>query len=319
MGAMVASRMAATGILPATAAPREVAVSAYLGLTIATVCWASAFILGKVALREMTPLALGTWRYVVATSMLLPFVVRNGVSGAATLSSVRGVALPLGVMVFFGGILYPWFFLAALARTSAANTSLLIALNPVVTLLLSPFVGERLERSRTLGAALAFAGAILVISHGDLHELIALRIDAGDLFALAAAVCWATFNLTSRLVVDRVPASSVNLAVFSGGAIALYLLGAPEHPWTQLAHATIPAVAAIVAMALLSSVVAGQLFLVGVREAGVGRAVVFIYLVPVLTALSSMILLDEALSGAQIVGGVAVLLGLLLTTRGTAR
>ena len=46
----------------------------------------------------------------------------------------------------------------------------------------------------------------------------------------------------------------------------------------------------------------GQLFLVGVRDAGVGRAVVFIYLVPVLTALLSVVLLGEVLSGAQVAG-----------------
>lgn len=111
------------------------------------------------------------------------------------------------------------------------------------------------------------------------------------------------------------PPSTVNLAVFSGGAIALFLLGPAEDPFAQLARASAPALAALVGMALLSSVVAGQLFLVGVRDAGVGRAVVFIYLVPVLTALLSVSLLGEALSGAQFASGVAVLLGLLLTTR----
>jgi len=300
----------------ALAAPRELAARAYLGLTVATVCWAAAFILGKVVLREMTPFALGAWRYVVATGLLLPFALRSGAAGVASLAMVRGAMLPLAVMVFFGGVLYPWLFLAALARTSAANTSLLIALNPVLTLLLSPLVGERLVRSRLAGALLAFAGAILVISKGDLGGLLALRVDAGDLYALAAAGCWATFNLTSRLVVDRVPASLVNLLVFSGGAVALYALGAAEDPLAQLADATIPALAALVAMALLSSVVAGQLFLVGVRDAGVGRAVVFIYLVPVLTALLSVLLLGEELSSAQLLGGTAVLTGLLLTTRG---
>lgn len=300
------------------AAPREIAARAYLGLTVATVCWAAAFILGKVVLREMTPFALGAWRYVVATALLLPFAMRNAADGATSVSAVRGAFLPLAVMVLFGGVLYPWFFLAALVRTSAANTSLLIALNPVVTLLLSPLVGERLVRSRLVGALLAFAGAILVISKGDLGELLALRVDAGDLYALAAAGCWATFNLTSRLVVDRVPASLVNLLVFSGGAAALYALGAAEDPLGQLAGATVSALGALVAMALLSSVVAGQLFLVGVRDAGVGRAVVFIYLVPVLTALLSVLLLGEELSAAQVLGGTAVLTGLLLTTRSGA-
>jgi len=305
----------ASTALPAT---DELRVRAYLGLTIATVCWAAAFILGKVVLHEMSPLVLGAWRYVVATALMLPLVLRGGAGIAATLGAARGAAVPIAVMVVFGGVLYPWFFLAALARTSAANTSLLIALNPVLTLLASPLVGERLPRSRIVGALLAFAGAILVISKGDLGELLALRVDAGDLYALAAAGCWATFNLTSRLVVDRVPAATVNLAVFAGGAVALFVLGASEDPVAQLAAATGTALVALCAMALLSSVVAGQLFLLGVRDAGVGRAVVFIYLVPVLTALLSVLLLGEELSAAQVFGGTAVLAGLLLTTRSDA-
>lgn len=308
---------AATGVT-ALRAPASRA-RAYLGLTVATACWASAFILGKVVLREMTPLVLATWRYVLASLVLLPFVARSRATAVPGRPSAAGAALPLGIMVVSGGVLYPWLFLAALARTSAANTSLLIALNPIVTLLLSPFVGERLVRMQVLGALLAFAGAVLVISRGDLGELLALRVDTGDLLALAAAACWATFNLTSRLVVDRLPAATVNLAVYFGGAVALGLLGLGDGPVAQLEHATLPALAALVAMAILSSVVAGQLFLTGVRDAGVGRAVVFIYLVPVLTAMMSVAVLGEQLSRAQLGGGVAVLAGLLLTTRSSAR
>lgn len=311
--------MAASAASDATAfgAPANRA-RAYLGLTIATACWASAFVLGKVVLREMTPLVLATWRYVVATLVLLPFVVRARAVAPPSRALAPGVVVPLGIMVVSGGVLYPWLFLASLARTSAANTSLLIALNPMVTLLLAPFVGERLVRMQILGALLAFAGAVLVISRGDVAELLALRIDTGDLLALAAAACWATFNLTSRLVVDRLPAATVNLAVYAGGAISLCALGLGEGPVSQLAHATSSALVAVVAMAILSSVVAGQLFLTGVRDAGVGRAVVFIYLVPVLTAMLSFVVLGERLSAAQLGGGIAVLAGLLLTTRDSA-
>lgn len=303
----------------AAVADRAPVARAYLGLTVATACWASAFILGKVVLREMTPLVLATWRYVVASLVLLPFVLRSRAAVRPGTVPATGAVLPLAVMVVSGGVLYPWLFLAALARTSAANTSLLIALNPIVTLLLSPLVGERLVRTQVLGASLAFAGAVLVISRGNVVELLALRIDTGDLLALAAAACWATFNLTSRLVVDRLPASSVNLAVYAGGAVALGLLGLADGPVVQLEHATASAVGAVVAMAVLSSVVAGQLFLTGVRDAGVGRAVVFIYLVPVLTAIMSVAVLGEQLSGAQLAGGAAVLAGLLLTTRSGSR
>jgi drug/metabolite transporter (DMT)-like permease len=68
-------------------------------------------------------------------------------------------------------------------------------------------------------------------------------------------------------------------------------------------------------MALLSSVIAGQLFLTGIRQVGVARTVVFVYLVPVLTALASAVVLGERLHAAQAVGGVAVLAGVWRTNR----
>jgi len=71
----------------------------------------------------------------------------------------------------------------------------------------------------------------------------------------------------------------------------------------------------LVVMSVMASVLAGQLFLVGLRTLGVSRAVVFIYLVPVLTAMLSSVLLDEHLLPSQLAGGTAVLLGVYLSSR----
>src|SRR5204862_178064 len=82
---------------------------------------------------------------------------------------------------------YPWLFLLALAHTSATNTALLIALNPVFTLLLSPLIGEPLDRHRLGGVSLALAGAAVVITAGDTHRLPGLSLQRGDVLAVAAA------------------------------------------------------------------------------------------------------------------------------------
>src|SRR5207245_1525416 len=161
---------------------------------------------------------VAAWRYAVAAAILLPFALRQ--RPADGLGRAAG---PLALMVVCGGVLYPWLFLLALSRTSATNTALLIALNPVLTLLFSPLVGEPLARC--------------------------------------------------------------------------------GRPCAQLAAAPPAAVAGVVVMAVLSSVIAAQFFLVGVRTVGVGRTVVFVYLVPVLTALLSTTLLGEHFLPAQAVGG----------------
>jgi drug/metabolite transporter (DMT)-like permease len=279
---------------------------AYAGLTVTTFGWASGFIAGKLALAEMTPLPVASWRYAVAASVLLPFAIRSRPK------NLRAAAAPLALMMLCGGIGYPWLFLVALARTSATNTALLIALNPVITILLSPLVGEHVDRRRLAGVALALLGAAIVITHGELR----LVFHPGDLVALAAACCWATFNLASRRVVAHLTPAFTNCVIYAFGGLALGILGRSEAPLAQLAAATPVAVGAIVAMALLSSVMSGQLFLVGVRTVGVSRTVVFVYLVPVLTALLATTVLGEPFLATQALGGAAVLAGVYWTTRG---
>jgi len=311
---MLSTGMPATASV-ATSESAHVPQRAYVGLTVATAGWASGFVAGKFALAEMTPLAVAAWRYAAATAILFPFALRSRGRSASGRRSLGRIAVPLAVMVIAGGVFYPWLFLSALARTSATNTSLLIALNPLFTLLFVPLLGEPLDRRRLGGAALAFAGAAVVIGHGDLHQLVHLELDTGDFFALAAAVCWAGFNLASRPVVGHIAPSLANFLVYAGGGIGLYLLGRGESPGSQLAGASTVAIGGILAMAILSSVIAGQLFLIGVQQAGVGRAVIFVYLVPVLTALLSAAVLGETVTASQVTGGAAVLLGVYAATR----
>ena len=283
---------------------------AYAGLSVATVGWAAGFVAGKLALGAMSPLVVAAWRYAMAALILLPFALRQRPAGG-----LGRAAGPLALMVVCGGVLYPWLFLVALSRTTATNTALLIALNPVLTLLFSPLVGERLERRRLVGVLVALVGAATVITRGDPGHLAALRLNPGDLIAIAAAAAWATFNLTSRRVVGHLTPAFTNCVIYALGGVVLYVLGHGDRPWAQLTAATPSALAGVAIMAVLSSVIAGQFFLIGVRTVGVARTVVFVYLVPVLTALLSTTLLGEQFLPVQAVGGATVLAGVYWTTR----
>ena len=292
-------------------APRlDAELLAYAGLTVASLGWASAYIAGKFALAEMTPLAVAAWRFAVAALILLPFGAR-----AVPWHEVRRVAAPLTVLVVCGSVLYPWVFLLALSRTTATNTALLIALNPVFTILLAPLIGERLTANRVAGVAVALLGAATVITKGDVRHLATFSLNVGDLLAVVAAGLWAVFNLASRSVVTRLTPAFTNCVVYVVGCVALYAIGLPQHPWAQLRAASATAIGSVVIMAVAASVFSGQFFLMGVRTLGVSRAVVFIYLMPVLTAVLSTLLLGERFEMAQATGGAAVLAGVYWSTR----
>lgn len=287
--------------------------TAYAGLTVATLCWASAFIGGKVVMAEMTPLVASAWRYAFAVAMLLPFALR-GYKAVPW----RRLWVHLALLTIGGGLIYPYCFLSSLQHTTATNSSLLIALNPVFTVLAAPFIGERLSAHRLLGVLLALSGAVVVITQGEASRLLDLSLNRGDLLALGAAATWALFNLLSRRVLGYLSPAFINTLIYSIGGIALAALGWSEAPLQQLLAATPAAWAGLLVMSVLASVLAGQLFLLGLRALGVGRAVVFIYFVPVLTAILSAVMLREAPTLAQLAGGTAVLIGVYISTREAA-
>ncbi len=287
---------------------------AYLGLIGATVGWASAFITGKVVLNEVPPMVASAGRHAVGALILLPIAWRARPSSSA----FRGVALPLCWLSLAGGVLYPWVFLEALSRTEATNCSLLIALNPLFTVILSPLVGESRER-RWGGILLALGGAALVITRGDLENVGRLghfSFASGDLLAIVAAMLWASFNLTSKRVVATLSPPFINCFVFGVGSLCLLALSSGEQPLLRLSHMSFAASGSLVAMAVLSSVLAGNLFLLGMRAVGVNRTVVFIYLVPVVTAVLSAVFLGEQIGAAQVIGGAAVLIGVYWAAAG---
>ncbi len=297
--------------------------AALLGLSVACLAWAGAFIWAKIALTSMPAPSVAVWRYAIAALALMPFAARRKDPGAGTFPTPfepsagdhRRAWAAVTAMTLFGGVLYQWLFLGALARTSATVTSLLIALNPVLTLLFAATIGEQLDRRRAAGAGVAFIGAITVISHGDPTVLLGLHLKTGDAMALLAAACWAIFNLCSHWATRVLAPSRVNVVVYSASAILLALAAQPENLFRHLFEATPRALFAVAALGLLSSALAGQLFLFGVRRIGVSRSSSFIYLVPPLTAVLAAIFLGERLDTAQLVGGAAVVFGVVLTSR----
>ncbi len=284
---------------------------AYLGLLVATLGWGGAFIAGKLALREFSPMSASAWRYLLAGSVLVPFALRH-----ARTYSLRPVAGPLTLMIVCGGFFYPLFFMLSLERTSATNTSLIVALMPVITYSLCPLVGEEVSGRRWIAVLIALVGAVVVITRADLGVLVDVtRLNTGDLIALCAACVWAVFNLASRRTVVALPASLINVTVFGCGGVAMMVAAAPDTAVASLIAASPGSRAAVFYLAIFSSVLSGQLYLNAMRVLGVSRTVIFIYCVPFVTAILAAFILGESISVYQAVGGGLIFGGLVLAAR----
>ena len=117
-----------------------------------------------------------------------------------------------------------------IARSMATNAALLIVVEPVSLMLLSPlYLGERLSRREALGAALAVAGSVLVVLNG-------IRGVTGTLYL--AVVITALGYVAWNWALARVPAPRaaifLNVQPIVGTLLGAALLGDPLTPFTIL-------------------------------------------------------------------------------------
>src|SRR5215467_11549534 len=104
--------------------------------------------------------------------------------------------------------------------STATNGALLITVEPIALILLSPwYLGERLSRQGAIGAALTIAGtAVLVVNGipGVTEKLVPHW--AGDLVLVVAGVAYASYSLLGRRVLERHPPLSVTIRSLVWGA-----------------------------------------------------------------------------------------------------
>src|SRR5260370_3426815 len=152
-----------------------------LGALIAVIFWGMSFVATKAALREVSPVALIFVRFAIGV-VLLSAIVRT--------MPPRSAWPALALMGFVGIFIHQMLQSYALTMTSAVHTGWLIGVTPIWSAILSAILlRERLGGVKIAGLAGGFAGAVLVLTHGDFSsKVLALPSTKGDLLILIIPV-----------------------------------------------------------------------------------------------------------------------------------
>jgi drug/metabolite transporter (DMT)-like permease len=278
--------------------------------------WASNTIVSKLALQEATPTLLALVRFsLAAIGFHLPvFLLIRRVGPPLRRDEWRRLAT--------AGILGPGsstlFFTIGVATTPATYAGLILMTAPIWTALLARvFLGERLGGVRAVGMAMAFVGAGVLATDGELEG-----VDAGVLvgtgFLLLAQICWGGYTLLSKPLLSRrqpllVLAASHLLALAALWPMTL-LLGA----WAELPRVLTWSTSTWLAtlyMVLFVTGLSQALYVYGLREVSASRAISFMYLQPIFTALLAAWVLNERPTVLTFACGALILLGLWLVNR----
>ena len=288
--------------------------SLYLRLTCVPILWGGTFIAGRVISAHLPPATAGFIRFVFATLALLATL--HFTEGLRALMRVTRRQL-LGTMALgaTGIFIYNLLFFTALSVLPAGRTSLIIALNPVVTLLIAAaLLGDRLSATRWLGMVLALLGVWVVVTRGDLSQILQ-SLGKGELAMFGAVCAWAIYTLVGRKLLQGLSPVLATLWAAIWGTLFLGLLALRDMPHVHAASFTPEVWAGLAFLGALGTAVAFVWYYEGLRQLGAARTVVFNNLVPVFGVLLGWLILGEPLSASLLAGGALAIFGVFLVNR----
>jgi len=280
----------------------------YLLVSATALFWGANFVLAGPVLADMPPLWAAAVRFLLAAALMLAVAGGRGENLFGLLKRHAAVYLMLGTV---GIAAFNLLFFCALQTTSANNGALIMAINPLLTTLLAAaFLGERASVRHLLALPVALGGVAVVISHGELGRLASLTFSQGDLLMLAATSSWAAYNVLARRYMPQGSPIAHTSWIMAAGALVLlaFALGSDSH-----IHAL--GVKAGMAMAFMvgaGTVLAYLFWGLGIAQLGAGRTAIFLNLVPVFAMLTGGVL-GSVPSGAQMIGGLLVLAGVVIS------
>jgi drug/metabolite transporter (DMT)-like permease len=204
----------------------------------------------------------------------------------------------------------------SLHATTATNATLIYTASSFIIVILDAiYFGQRLTATRIAGIALGFIGVATIVLQGELHRLLTLEFNWGDLGIAVCAVAWAVYSvMLKRERLRQLPTWPLFAAIVIAGALTLL----PPMLYETIALDAFPhsraAWTSILALAIIPSVLAYGSFQIGVREVGPSVTGVFFYLIPVYGVLLATLLLGESFHVYHAVGLVLVVAGVVLAT-----
>jgi drug/metabolite transporter (DMT)-like permease len=275
--------------------------------------WSGNYIVGKIALREFSPLLLAGLRIGFAGLMMLPLYTWERASKSARIP--WATLKHLLILGLFGVTLNQLLFIVGLSRTSVAHSAIIIGLTPVLVLILARLRGlESITPRKSAGLAIALCGVALLKMFEPTGRTGATWF--GDFFTFLTALCFALFTVFGKEVTKQFTSVTVNSVAYVAGGVVLLpvtIWEAARHPLLQISAA---AWLAVFYMALFPSVVAYLIYYYALTQIAASRVSAFSYLQPVFASAMGVAILGEHLTASVIAGGSVILAGVFLVERG---
>lgn len=285
---------------------------AFIYLLLPVLFWSGNYVLGRVTLGTgLDPFFLSFARWSLACLIILPFAYKS------LLKEYKIIASNWKMITFFawfGVCNYNLFLYIGLTTTSVTNAVLLNSVVPVIILIAARILlSQKTTWLQNTGIIISTLGVVNIVSQGSLDTLMNLTVSTGDLWIIAAALCWAIYSV----LLAKKPKNLSMLGFFASTAIIGTLIQIPItllFSKQDISSITSTDMGVILYMSVFASIGAFLCWNTGIQKLGASTAGHFIHLMPVFSIFLSFIFLKERLYSFHIVGIILIFGGIFIAT-----
>jgi drug/metabolite transporter (DMT)-like permease len=284
----------------------------YLKLLLTAIFWGGTFVAGRSLAQNVGSFSAAFFRFAIA-SLFLVFLTWKA-EGKFTVLNKRQI-LPVLLLGLTGVFCYNLFFFKGLKLIEASRAAIIIANNPIFIALFSAvFFKEKLNSLKITGIFISVSGAIIVISRGNLLEILQGNLGLGEFYIFLCVLSWVIFSLVGKAVMaDLSPLSSVTYSSITG----TILLFAPalREGLADCIYYSVSDWWNIFYLGFFGTVLGFVWFYEGINQIGPTRAGLFINFVPISAILLAFLILGEPLTLSLLIGTLLVSAGVYLMNR----
>jgi len=272
--------------------------------------WAGAFIAGKLSVPYIPVFTLTFLRFFIATIILYFVAAFKDKSKYKLTKKDIPIFLFTGIVGMFG---YHIFFFTALKYTTAINSSLIAATNPIITTILCIIVlRDKITFKRAIGIILSFLGVFLTITNANLSTMRYLSLNKGDLLMLLAVFMWAAYSVFSKKVMHKFSPLILTFYSFLFCSVFLIPFALYERPWMFIKQVPYYSFLAVLYMSIFASVIGYLVQQISIKQIGPSKTAIFINLVPIFSIILSVTILKESLSIVKMFTTLLIITGVYI-------
>ena len=266
---------------------------------IVPITWGFGYALTKIGMEQFPPLLLMSLRFGIAGLILVWFT-----------KPPWEYMKDLFIVAFIGSTIQYGLTYYGLKGIDVSTASILVQLEgPILALLSTLILKERLGWTRALGMGLAFAGVVVIAGEPRL---------SGSLDSVALVISGAVFWAIAQIMISRLKSLSgitilAWVAIIATPQMLLISLAIEKDQWRSIVSANLVDWSIVFYLSFIMTVVGYSIWYHLLRICDVSKISPFLMLLPVTSIIAGIALLDEQFTLAMGIGGLLVMTGVAST------